>query len=100
MRFMFAVPVALTGLAVFAQDVVQLAPDRVKVVFENDHVRVLRFTEPHAASFPCIRILPMSRWATATGIQSISAVYSSAEPGDQTSAAQQRATRRSFIIPR
>ncbi len=46
MRFMFPVAVALTALAAFAQDVVQLAPDQVKVVFENDHVRVLRFTEP------------------------------------------------------
>jgi quercetin dioxygenase-like cupin family protein len=46
MRVMFSIAVALTALAAFAQDVVQLAPDRVKVVFENDRVRVLRFTEP------------------------------------------------------
>jgi hypothetical protein len=46
MRVIFPVAVALTALAAFAQDVVQLAPDRVKVVFENDRVRVLRFTEP------------------------------------------------------
>ena len=46
MRVIFPVAVALTALAAFAQDVVHLAPDRVKVVFENDRVRVLRFTEP------------------------------------------------------
>jgi len=46
MRVMYPVAAALTALAAFAQDVVQLAPDRVKVVFENDRVRVLRFTEP------------------------------------------------------
>ncbi len=52
MRVMFAVAVALTGLAAFAQDVVQLAPDRVKVIFENDRVRVLRFTEPPHSKLP------------------------------------------------
>jgi quercetin dioxygenase-like cupin family protein len=46
MRLMFSIVVALTAIAAFAQDVVQVAPDRVKVVFENDRVRVLRFTEP------------------------------------------------------
>ncbi len=46
MRLTFAVALALTTVPAFAQDVVQLAPDRVKVVFENDRVRVLRFTEP------------------------------------------------------
>ncbi|MBV9302865.1 MAG: hypothetical protein JOY53_12195 [Acidobacteriaceae bacterium] len=49
---MFPVAVALTALAAFAQDVVQLAPDRVKVVFENDRVRVLRFTEPPHSKLP------------------------------------------------
>ena len=52
MRVMFRVAVALTALAAFAQDVVQLAPDRVKVVFENDRVRVLRFTEPPHSKLP------------------------------------------------
>jgi len=46
MRRMFPLAVALTAIAAFAQDVVQLAPDQVKVVFENDRVRVLRFNEP------------------------------------------------------
>jgi len=46
MRVMFPVAVVLSAVAASAQDVVQLAPDRVKVVFENDRVRVLRFTEP------------------------------------------------------
>ena len=46
MRLMFSIVVALTAVAAFAQDVVQLAPDQVKVVFENDRVRVLRFNEP------------------------------------------------------
>ncbi len=52
MRLMFAVAVALTTVPAFAQDVVQLAPDRVKVVFENDRVRVLRFTEPPHSQLP------------------------------------------------
>ena len=52
MRLMFPVAVAVTALAAFAQDVVQLAPDRVKVVFENDRVRVLRFTEPPHSKLP------------------------------------------------
>jgi quercetin dioxygenase-like cupin family protein len=46
MRGVFLVGVAFAAVAAFAQDVVQVAPDRVKVVFENDRVRVLRFTEP------------------------------------------------------
>ena len=46
MRGMFPIAVALAAVAGFAQDVVQLAPDRVKVVFENDYVRVLHFNEP------------------------------------------------------
>src|ERR1039458_4474435 len=41
MRGMFPMAVALAAVAAFAQDVVQLAPDQVKVVFENDRVRVL-----------------------------------------------------------
>ena len=41
--------VAATG---FAQDVVQVAPDQVKVIFENDQVRVLRFTEPGHSKLP------------------------------------------------
>jgi len=51
MRVMFAVA-ALAALAGFAQDVLQLAPHRVKVVFENDRVRVLRFTEPPHSKLP------------------------------------------------
>jgi hypothetical protein len=51
MRVMFPVAVALTAAA-FAQDVVQLAPDRVKVVFENDRVRVLHFNEPGHSKLP------------------------------------------------
>ena len=41
MRSMFAIAVALAAIAAFAQDVVKLAPDQVKVVLENDRVRVL-----------------------------------------------------------
>ena len=41
MRGMFPMVVALAAVSAFAQDVVQLAPDRGKVVFENDRVRVL-----------------------------------------------------------
>jgi quercetin dioxygenase-like cupin family protein len=52
MRVMFPVAVALTAFAAFAQDVVQLAPDRVKVVFENDRVRVLQFNEPGHSKLP------------------------------------------------
>jgi quercetin dioxygenase-like cupin family protein len=46
MRGFFPMALALTAVAAFAQDVVQLAPDQVKVVVENDHVRVLHFNEP------------------------------------------------------
>jgi hypothetical protein len=49
MRGMFPMAVAL---AAFAQDVVQLAPDQVKVVFENDRVRVLHFNEPAHSTLP------------------------------------------------
>jgi quercetin dioxygenase-like cupin family protein len=44
--------VALAAVAAFAQDVVQLAPDQVKVVFENDRVRVLHFNEPEHGKLP------------------------------------------------
>ncbi len=52
MRALLPVAVALAGLVALAQDVVQLAPDRVKVVFENDRVRVLRFDEPGHSKLP------------------------------------------------
>ena len=52
MRTMFAIAVALAAVAAFAQDVVQLAPDQVKVVFENDRVRVLHFNEPPHSKLP------------------------------------------------
>ncbi len=52
MRGLLAIAVTLTGVAAFAQDVVQLAPDRVKVLFENDRVRVLRFNEPGHSKLP------------------------------------------------
>jgi len=52
MRGMFPMAVALTAAAAFAQDVVQLAPDQVKVVFENDRVRVLHFNEPGHSKLP------------------------------------------------
>src|ERR1035441_7941086 len=52
MRGMFPMAVALAAVAAFAQDVVQLAPDQVKVVFENDHVRVLHFNEPGHSKLP------------------------------------------------
>src|SRR5713226_7797326 len=52
MRGMFAMAVSLATAAAFAQDVVQLAPDQVKVVFENDRVRVLHFTEPGHGKLP------------------------------------------------
>jgi quercetin dioxygenase-like cupin family protein len=52
MRAIFPMAVALTAVAAFAQDVVQLAPDQVKVVFENDDVRVLRFNEPGHSKLP------------------------------------------------
>lgn len=49
---MFPIVVALATATGFAQDVVQLAPERVKVLFENDQVRVLRFTEPGHSKLP------------------------------------------------
>src|SRR5216684_986259 len=52
MRGMFPMAVALVTVAAFAQDVVQLAPDQVKVVFENDRVRVLHFNEPGHGKLP------------------------------------------------
>jgi len=52
MRGLFPMAVALAAVAAFAQDVVPLAPDQVKVVFENDRVRVLHFTEPGHSKLP------------------------------------------------
>src|SRR5216683_2184928 len=52
MRSMFPMAVALTAVAAFAQDVVQLAPDQVKVIFENERVRVLHFHEPGHSTLP------------------------------------------------
>lgn len=52
MRGMFPLAVALAAVAAFAQDVVKLAPDQVKVVFENDRVRVLHFNEPGHSKLP------------------------------------------------
>ena len=52
MRSMFAIAVALAAVAAFAQDVVKLAPDQVKVVLENDSVRVLHFTEAGHSKLP------------------------------------------------
>src|SRR5216683_5568078 len=52
MRGMFPMAVALAAVAAFAQDVVQLAPDQVKLVFENDRVRVLHFHEPGHSKLP------------------------------------------------
>ena len=52
MRGMFPMAVAFAAVAAFAQDVVQLAPGQVKVVFENDRVRVLHFTEPGHSKLP------------------------------------------------
>jgi quercetin dioxygenase-like cupin family protein len=43
---------ALAAVAAFAQDVVKLVPDQVKVVFENDRVRVLHFNEPAHGKLP------------------------------------------------
>jgi hypothetical protein len=51
MRGLFPMAMALVAVA-FAQDVVQLAPDQVKVVFENDRVRVLHFNEPGHSKLP------------------------------------------------
>jgi quercetin dioxygenase-like cupin family protein len=44
--------VALTAVTAVAQDVVPLAPDQVKVLFENDRVRVLHFNEPAHGKLP------------------------------------------------
>jgi hypothetical protein len=52
MRGMFPTALALAAVTAFAQDVVQLAPDQVKVVFENDRVRVLHFNEPVHGKLP------------------------------------------------
>src|SRR5579863_637185 len=52
MRKMFPIAFALAAAAAFAQDVVKLAPAQVKVVFENDRVRVLHFTEPGHTKLP------------------------------------------------
>jgi len=52
MRSLLPIVVALTAAAGFAQDVVQVAPERVKVLFENDQVRVLRFSEPGHSKLP------------------------------------------------
>jgi len=51
MRMLLTV-VALSAAAGFAQDIVQLAPERVKVLIENDQVRVLRFSEPGHSKLP------------------------------------------------
>src|SRR5439155_22257849 len=52
MRSMFLMAVALTAVTAVAQDVVPLAPDQVKVLFENDRVRVLQFNEPGHTKLP------------------------------------------------
>jgi hypothetical protein len=52
MRGLFPMAMALVAGASFAQDVVHLAPDQVKVVFENDRVRVLHFNEPGHTKLP------------------------------------------------
>jgi hypothetical protein len=52
MRRMFPMAAALAAVAAFAQDVVQLAPDQAKVIFENDRVRVLHFNEPGHSKLP------------------------------------------------
>jgi beta-alanine degradation protein BauB len=49
---MFPMAVALAAVTAFAQDVVKLAPDQAKVVFENDRVRVLHFTESGHSKLP------------------------------------------------
>ena len=58
MRGMFPMAVALAAVAAFAQDVVQLAPDQVKVVLKT--IVSACFTSPSrdTASFPCIHIPP------------------------------------------
>ena len=52
MRVIFPMAVVLTAVGAFAQDIVKLAPEHVKVVFENDRVRVLHFNEPGHAKLP------------------------------------------------
>jgi hypothetical protein len=52
MRSMFTMAVALAAVTAFGQDVVKLAPDQAKVVFENDRVRVIHFTEPGHSKLP------------------------------------------------
>src|SRR6266851_8512200 len=52
MRAMLPMAAALAAVAAFAQDVVQLAPDQAKLVFENDRVRVLHFNEPGHSKLP------------------------------------------------
>ncbi len=52
MRSMLPIAVALAAFTAFAQDVVKLAPDQAKVVFENDRVRVLHFNEPGHSKLP------------------------------------------------
>jgi hypothetical protein len=52
MRSMFPIAVALAAVAAYAQDVVKLAPDQVKVLFENDRVRVLNFNSPGHSKLP------------------------------------------------
>jgi hypothetical protein len=49
---MLPVAFAIAAVAGFAQDVVKLAPDQVKVVFENDRVRVLHFNSPAHSKLP------------------------------------------------
>jgi len=58
MRGIFPTAVALASVGAFAQDVVKLAPEQVKVVFENDRVRVRHSTSRDTASFPCTLIQP------------------------------------------
>ena len=52
MRVMFPMAVALAAVGAFGQDIVKLTPDYVKVVFENDRVRVLQFNEPGHTKLP------------------------------------------------
>src|SRR5258706_12083556 len=52
MRGSFQLAAALAAVAAFAQDAAQLAPDRAKVVFENDRVRVLHFKQPGHSKLP------------------------------------------------
>jgi len=52
MRITFSIAFAFAAAAAFAQDVAKLAPAQVKVVFENDRVRVLHFTEPGHNKLP------------------------------------------------